>query len=145
MNAASSYAQQAHPAVRAYAQANGIEADAFRSGGRLILTIDERDTLHVWPASDGRVAIEGVLVELSELAPSAAEGLVTRLGAHALARFRRDASALAIDERTQQLCLQQVLPAPVTPEGLSQAMSDFLEAFQAWQAVVEREQAGVGV
>ncbi len=145
MNAAADYARQAHPAVRAYAQANGIDADDFRSGGRLTLTLDDRDTVHVWPASEGRVALEGWLVDLRELPPSAVDLLLCRLGTHALATFRREASALSIDEKTQQLCLQQVLPATVSPEGLSLALADFLASFQTWQAVVEREHATAGV
>jgi hypothetical protein len=49
--------QQAHPAVVAYAKRAGMNADAFRSGGRLTVRIDGRHRIHMQAAAAGRLAI----------------------------------------------------------------------------------------
>lgn len=136
---ASDHSLAAHPALRAYALAHGIPAQEFRSGGRLTLTFEERHTVLVRPASQGRLAVQADLLDLQEVPAGAGEQLLARMAQQALAQFRTQSCSLAIDERRQQLCLQQVLPAQVQPEELTQALLDFVAALEPWEAFAQRE------
>lgn len=129
----------AHPALRAYAQAQGIAPQDFRSGARLALTFDERHTVQVRPASLGRLALQADLLDLQDMPAGASEQVLARMSQQALALFRSQAPSLAIDEKRQQLCLQQVLPAQVQPEELAQALLDFVAALEPWEAFAQRE------
>lgn len=136
---ATDHSLAAHPALRAYALAHGIAPQDFRSGGRLTLTFDERHTVQVRPASQGRLALQADLLDLQEMAAGSLEPVLLRMAQQALALFRGQATSLAIDEARQQLCLQQVLPAQVQPEELALALADFVAALEPWSAFARRE------
>lgn len=133
----------AHPAVRAYAQRNGIDASAFREDGRITLTIDERYRVQLRAAADGRLALSSLLLDLGQLAGPRVDAILQRLATWAAGMMRDHASALALDEAAQALLLQQELAASSDVAALESELADFVNVLAFWVRTCAREAATV--
>lgn len=133
----------AHPAVRAYAQRNGIEAGAFHEDGRLTLTIDDRYRVQLRTAADGRLALSSLLLDLGQLAAPRVDATLQRLAVWAAGMLRDHASALALDEAAQALLLQQELAAGADVAALESELADFVNVLAFWVRTCAREAASV--
>lgn len=131
----------AHPAVRAYAQRNGIDAGAFREDGRVTLTIDERYRVQLRAAADGRLALSSLLLDLGQLPAPRVDATLQRLAIWAAGMMRDHASALAVDEAAQALLLQQELAAGTDVAALESELADFVNVLAFWARTCARETA----
>jgi hypothetical protein len=131
----------AHPAVRAYAQRNGIDASAFREDGRVTLTIDDRFRVQLRAAADGRLALSSLLLDLGQLAAPRVDATLQRLAIWAAGMMRDHASALAVDEGAQALLLQQELAANTDLAALESELADFVNVLAFWVSTCARETA----
>lgn len=122
-----------HPAIRSFMNRHALGADALRQDGRLMLTIDGAYRVEVRPAADGRLALQARVMTLpggtgSRQAEQALEQLL-RLGAGLLREY---ASTLSLKTGSQDLLLQQSLPADTCGEQFDTELAEFTNALQFW-------------
>jgi hypothetical protein len=129
------------PVVRAFVQRHHIPTQSVRSGGRLVLTVDQRHRVHVLPAPHGRVALQSELLALPEQADHRTDDLLLRLAQTASGLLQRNASTLCIDSARRALVLQQTVAAGANLQGLEEAFADFANALAFWNRICRAETA----
>lgn len=122
----------AHPALRSYAQRNGIEEASFREDGRLVLTFDDRFRVQLRPAANGRIAIVSLLAEMTAMPPGQRDEFLVRMATQGAGMMRDHASTLALDQDEQRLVLQQLVPAAADADALESDLADFLNVLAFW-------------
>lgn len=129
----------AHPAIAAYASAQGMDSSAFRADGRLTLRVDGRYRVHLRRVANGRICASSRLLDLDDRGAAATEELLLRLCALSAGLLRDHAAGLCIDETDQSLQLQLQLPASTTLQQLELEMEGYLNALEFWTRACARE------
>lgn len=129
------------PVVRAFVQTHRIPADAVRSEGRVVLTLDQRWRVHLLPAPQQRVALQAELMTVPEAPDKRTDEALFRLCRTAAALLKEHASTLCVDTRRQALVLQQMVPQAGNVASLEEALADFVNALSFWTRLCRAETA----
>ncbi len=127
------------PVVRAFVRSHSIPADAIRSEGRVVLSVDDRWRVHLLPAPQQRVALQAELIAVAEPPDRRTDDALLRLCRTAAAMAKEHASTLCIDSRRQALVLQQTLSQNADPRALEDALADFVNALSFWSRLCRAE------
>lgn len=129
------------PVVRAFVQSHRIPADAIRSEGRVVLTVDDRWRVNLMPAPQQRVALQSELIAVPQPADRRTDDALFRLCRTAAGMAKDHASTLCIDTRRQALVLQQLVSQNADQRTLEDALADFVNALSFWSRLCRAEMA----
>jgi hypothetical protein len=118
--------------VRAFIARHRLNADSIRSEGRVVLTIDNKYRVHIFPAPHNRIALQSELVTLPDH-PS--DDILLKLANTGAGLMQRHGSTLCIDRKREALVLQEVLPAASDMETLQKVLADFANALDFWSGM----------
>lgn len=120
------------PVLRAYLDRLDLDVSVLQEDGRLRLRVDHRHGIDLQPVSGGQLALLATIADLTTWPAAQVDTHLLALLGQAAGLMREHASGLVIDERRQQLQLQQVLPADTQLGDLEQALEDFLNVLDFW-------------
>jgi hypothetical protein len=123
-----------HPGVQAFMDKNGIDEKTLRSGGRLVLKIDNSHRIVVHSASFQRTVMTADLLPIPDSQNMQQDNHLVRLMQLSTGMLLQHASALAIDQKRGMLVLQQSVPADAPVESMESAIADLLNVLPFWRA-----------
>ena len=133
------------PLVRTFMQRNHLPDDAIRADGRVVLTVDDRYRVHIFPAPFARIALQAELLALPEHPDSLFDDLLLGLANTGAGMLGTSASTLCIDRKRQAVALQQSVALNANQETLQEAMADFVNALAFWSNLCRKMAASRGV
>ena len=127
------------PTLSAYAARQGFDAGVFLADGAMSLIYDGRYRLWFRVLPGGQIVMESVLMELRQIPPSTAEDVMVRLLRYASSTARAYACGLVLDEASDRLLLQQIIPAPVSTASFEGDLAEFLNVLGFWCDICAQE------
>jgi hypothetical protein len=125
--------RQTHTVIKRFAERHALGASAFRSDGRVNMTMDGRYRVVLNPAAHNCVALTSQLIVLpSNGKRSAIHQLLERLMKANAGLMQQHPSTLCLDERQQVLSLQQIVAADADVAMLETAIGEFVNALAFW-------------
>lgn len=132
------------PVVRSFVQRHRIPADSVRSGGRVVVTVDETHRVTICGASHNRLVLLADLLPLADNATeSQLDAVLLRLARTATGLLKEHASTLCIDRGRQVLLLQQVVGSGADLAALEAALAEFANTLAFWKDACRADMAAM--
>lgn len=130
---------RADPTLSAYAARLGLESGVFLADGSMSLIYDGRYRLWFRALPAGHIVMESVLMELTPIPPSMAQEVMVRVLRYASSTARAYACGLVLDDASNRLLLQQIVPCPVSAASFEEDLAEFLNVLGFWLDICAQE------